>query len=116
MKRTLRMGSVVLGASVLGWLWSGISEATLQSQQLFKQTYPGKPATYYTCALCHSGKIGKKGELNPYGQSLGLVPPAKLTTEQLKAAESQDPDGDGVPSGKEIEAGTLPGDPASVPK
>ena len=115
MRKGSRVTVAILVLFVSCWLWSGVSEATLQSQQLFKQTYPGKTATYYNCAICHSGKIGKKGELNPYGQSLKLVPPAKLTVEQLKAAESLDPDGDGVPSGKEIEAGTLPGDPASHP-
>jgi len=105
--------------TLMGWLFllSGDpSEATLYNNTLFKQTYPGKDAKYYTCILCHTGKIGKKGELNPYGKSLDLVLPEKLTVEKLKAVESLDPDGDGVPSGKEIEAGTLPGDPASVPK
>lgn len=95
--------------------WVGKGEATLQANKLFKETYPGKDAAYYSCAICHNAKIGKKGDLNPYGKSLGVVLPAKLTVEQLKAAESLDPDEDKVPSGKEIEAGTLPGDPASHP-
>ena len=102
-------------AGLLVCLFAGSAEATFEGFTLFKKTYPGKDASYYKCSLCHTGSIGKKGELNPYGQSLGLVLPAKLTAEQLKAAESLDPDKDGVPSGKEIEAGTLPGDPASHP-
>lgn len=103
----------LLIAGILFWFHT--AEATLQANKLFKETYPGKDAKYYSCTICHTGKIGKKGELNPYGQSLGFKPPAALTVEQLKAAESLDPDGDGVPSGKEIEAGTLPGDAASKP-
>lgn len=105
----------LLMASLPIFSWIQMAEANLQANKLFKETYPGKDAKYYSCAICHTGKIGKKGELNVYGKSLGLVPPAALTTEQLKAAESLDPDGDGVPSGKEIEAGTLPGDAASKP-
>ncbi len=96
-------------------LWMSAAEATLQANKLFKETYPGKETAYYKCSICHIGAIGKKGQLNPYGQSLKLQLPAALTAEQLKAAESLDPDGDGVPSGKEIEAGKLPGDPASHP-
>ena len=87
----------------------GTAEANLQSNKLFKETYPGKPPTYYTCALCHTGKIGKGGDLNPYGQSLGRKPSAPLTVEQLKAAEVLDPDKDGVSSGEEIQKGTHPG-------
>jgi len=114
MKKRMRLFcGLIIG--LLFCLFAVSAEATFEAFKLFKETYPGKKPTYYTCAVCHTGKIGKKGELNPYGQSLGLVLPAKLTVEQLKAAESLDPDKDGVPSGKEIETGTLPGDAASHP-
>lgn len=89
------------------------AQATLKSYQLFKAAYPEKAKDYYSCILCHTGKVGKKGEINVYGKSLGLAEKEELTVEKLKAAEALDPDEDGVLSGKEIEAGTLPGDPAS---
>ena len=99
---------LLVGGTALLLLAEG-AEANMGAFKLFKETYPGKDPTYYNCAICHNSKIGKKGDLNPYGTSLGLQPPAALTAEQLKAAESLDPDGDGVPSGKEIEAGRHPG-------
>ncbi|MBI3616700.1 MAG: hypothetical protein HY210_00520 [Candidatus Omnitrophica bacterium] len=99
----------------LFFLLSNSAQATLKSYKLFKEVYPGKDTAYYSCVICHLGKVGKKGELNPYGQGLGLAEKENLTEEKLKAVENLDPDGDGVPSGKEIEAGTLPGDAGSVP-
>lgn len=110
---TLFFGMFVGGA--LLFFWASPTQATLISFKLFKETYPGKDKSYYQCSICHTGKLGKKGELNPYGKSLGLVLPAALTVEQLKAAEGLEPDEDGVSSGEEIKAGTLPGDPASTP-
>lgn len=98
----------------LFFLLSSSAQATLKSHKLFKEVYPGKDTAYYSCIICHLGKVGKKGELNPYGQSLGLAEKENLTEEKLKAVENLDQDGDGVPSGKEIEAGTLPGDAKSV--
>ena len=91
------------------------AHATPLSNKMFKETYPGKDKSYYSCIVCHTGEKGKKGEINPYGLSLNLKEKEILTLEKLKAAESLDPDADGVSSVKEIEAGTLPGDPKSVP-
>jgi len=91
------------------------THATLKGQKLFKETYSGQSPSYYKCSLCHTGGIGKKGELNTYGESLQLSLPEALTVEHLKAAESLDPDGDGASSGQEIQAGTHPGDSTSTP-
>lgn len=113
-KSTVLFSSVFVGG-LLVLSWASPAKASVISFKLFKETYPGKDKSYYQCSICHTGKIGKKGELNPYGKSLGLVLPAQLTAEQLKEAESLDPDEDGIPSGKEIEAGTLPGNPPPTP-
>ena len=109
MKIRVRIARALLVGPFLFSLWIAPSEANLDGQKLFRGTYPGKPPAYYTCALCHTGKIGKGGDLNPYGQNLGRKPPAPLTVEQLKAAEVLDPDKDGVSSGEEIQKGTHPG-------
>lgn len=114
----MKKGMMPLLTAVVGMFFFGINsaEATLQSFKLFKETYPEKNKDYYSCIICHTGKVGKKDQLNPYGKSLNLVPKEQLTVEKLKAAEALDQDEDGVVSGKEIEFATLPGDPASVPE
>ena len=85
----------------------------------FKQTYPGKSASLYSCKTCHQHAIGRKGDLNPYGASLQkAVAPGtanKLTEANFQAVEKEDADSDGVSNLDEINAGTNPGDPASVP-
>jgi len=114
------MKKIILGlwcCMVISVFCAGSADATFQGSKVFKQTYPDQPSPYYSCAICHTSKVGKKGieNLNPYGKSLEWVMPEELTVEQLKAAESLDPDGDGVSSGQEIQSGTLPGDASSAP-
>jgi len=63
--------------------------------------------------------MGTATNLNGYGKALKQLPapanPKKLTIEDYKAAEAADPDQDGATTLQELEAGTNPSDPASVP-
>ena len=54
--------------SILGG--GGMVWAAIDNLKSYKQAYPGKDAKTYTCKTCHQGAIGKKGDLNAYGQSL----------------------------------------------
>lgn len=107
---------LVAGFACVGLLLAApCAWATMDNLKSLKQAYPGKDAKIYSCKTCHLGAIGKKGELNPYGQALDALKEKgsdtkKLTTEDFKAVESQDSDGDGVSNGDELNAGTNPGD------
>ena len=94
--------------------------ATLDNFKTFKEAYPGKEAKAYSCKICHLNAMGKKGELNAYGLALQkLKAPAdakKLTGEDIRALEKDDADKDGASNLDEINAGTAPGDSASIPK
>ena len=107
---------LALVCSVLG---AAPAWATLDNFKRFKEAYPGKAATAYSCKVCHLGALGRKGDLNPYGLSLqkrkAPADAKKLTTEDLRTVEAEDADGDGASNLDEITAGTAPGDAASVP-
>ena len=109
---TMMSGILVLCIGEAAW-------ATIDNFKTFKQTYPGKDPKFYSCKVCHQSAIGKKGDLNAYGLALQhLKAPAdakKLTEEDLRAIEKDDADGDGASNLDEINAGTAPGDPVSVP-
>jgi len=94
--------------------------ATIDSLKSFKAAYPGKDAKAYSCKVCHQGVVGKKGDLNAYGQALQkLKAPATakaLTVEDYRAVEKDDADGDGASNLQEWEAGAKWADPASVPE
>ena len=118
MSRTSRL--VIVAAGLIGVI--GISQpawATFDNLKGYKQAYPGKEPKEYTCRVCHEGAMGKATDLNGYGKALKQLPapanPRKLTIDDFKAAEAADPDGDGVATAKELEAGTDPSDAASVP-
>lgn len=91
--------------------------ATGQISMTFTQVYSPKAGTAVAtaaCALCHTkGAVPSKTTLNPYGADL-----AKQKTRDaaaFKAIEKLDSDKDGFSNLVEIQAGTLPGDPASKP-
>ncbi len=94
--------------------------ATIDNLKSFKAAYPGKDAKAYSCKVCHQGAMGKKGNLNAYGLALqklkGPGKALKLTGEDYKAVEADDADGDGAANVQELQGGTDPADPKSVPK
>ncbi len=96
-------------------LWVAAALALPNDQTLFKSTYNPKEGTALAnaaCVTCHA-KMPPGKDLNPYGKDfLGKGRNAAA----LKAIESLDSDKDGFTNIVEINAGTLPGDPASKPK
>ncbi len=76
----------------------------MATQSAAKKAYPN--AKGISCKTCHQNPIGRGGDLNSYGAAL------KKNKLDFKALESQDSDGDGLPNGKEIGAGTNPGEAA----
>lgn len=81
---------------------------------LFKQTYGPKEGTALSkagCLVCHV-KVGTK-DVNAYGADLAKHKPRDAAA--FKAIEKLDSDKDGFTNLQEIQAGTLPGDPASKP-
>lgn len=113
-RRGLIGGVVVCGMAVLG---SGTAGATLSNFTAYKKTYP--EAKNVSCKLCHTEAMGKGTNLNAYGKALQAfkaVGAAKaLTAEDFQAFEVDDLDKDGATNQKELDAGTDPNDPASVP-
>ena len=111
----MRIRSVVL-SSFLCFMLAGArpAGATMDNLKSFKEAYPGKAAG---CKACHGGAIGRKGDLNAYGQALqkSKAPgdAKKLTKQDYQAVEKTDADADGVSNLDEINKGTGPGDPAS---
>lgn len=117
-RRAVLVGILAAGSAALAQgpsVW-----ATIENQKGYKQAYPGKDAKAYTCKACHQGAIGKKGDLNAYGQALqqskgGEGKAKTLAVEDYRAIEQDDADTDGASNLDEITAGTGPGDPATKP-
>ena len=88
--------------------------------KVFDETYkPAKESQLFKgkCLACHTAMKTKKNPLNPYGQDLkaALAGSKKLTAEVLHKIDELDSDKDGAKNIDEIKAGTMPGDPKSVP-
>jgi len=66
------------------------------------------PAMRQNCGVCHLSPQGG-GPLNPFGEAFGQA------GNSVAAIASEDSDGDGATNQEELTAGTLPGDPSSVP-
>ena len=117
LRRRVLIGLVVQVVAVVA---AAPAWATIENLKSYKQAYPGKEPKTYSCKVCHLGALGKKDELNAYGLALQKLktPPVnakKLTEEDFRAIENEDADEDGASNLDEINAGTAPGDPASVP-
>ncbi len=73
------------------------------------------PLGQKSCGNCH--KSDEDFGFNPYGKDLKKAMAdqgvTQVTAKLLASIEATDADGDGTPNGKEISAGTLPGDAAS---
>jgi len=93
---------------------------------VLKTTYSVKPTSALAkagCSSCHATKAPNKNNwtLNVYGEALHKVLAADqpnvakpvLTAALLHKIDTLDSDSDGVKNGIELNAGTLPGDPAS---
>ena len=111
-------GRVVVGlicvAALVPPVW-----ATVENLKSYKQAYPDKDPKTVSCKTCHTAAMGNATNLNGYGKALKQLPapanPKKLTVDDFRVAETADPDGDGATTKQELEAGTDPSDPASVP-
>lgn len=107
-----RMSSLIMGV-VIGLGLAGPAAATMDNVKSLKQAYPD--AKTAGCKTCHQGAVGKKGDLNAYGQALQQAKAAagakKLTPDDYHALDAGDADGDGASNAAEIKAGTNPGNP-----
>ena len=116
--------------SVRGAWWLGVATAclvagtapagaTIDNFKSFKQAYPSKDAKAVSCKICHQHPLGRKDDLNAYAAALQRLKAPdsakRLTIEDYRAVETQDSDGDGVSNIEELNVGTAPGDPTSVP-
>ena len=114
-RRVIVVGCVMGGMMIV----TGPADATVENLKMFKQAYPGKESKAYSCKVCHTNAVGRKGDLNSYGRALEKAATQAnvktLTVEQFRAIEDQDADQDGVTNGDELKSGTNPADPASVP-
>jgi len=101
-------------------------------QQNFVEQYPEITGTILDdCRVCHSGGVQNGRQLNScdychaiykkdgFTKSLNIYGKEYMeegrSLEALKKLDSMDPDSDGFPSGKEIAAGSFPGEKNSVP-
>lgn len=104
-------GAVIVSVMLLG----AAAYALPTDANIFKTLYTPKAGSKLAtagCLVCHAKAPFTKTDLNPYGKDLAKQ--AKpLTAASFKAIESLDSDKDGVSNLKEIQAGTLPGDPTS---
>jgi hypothetical protein len=106
----------VAGAVIAGVMLIGAAAYALPADMTtFKTLYSPKAGSKLAaagCLVCHAKAPFTKTDLNPYGKDLAKQ--AKpLAAAAFKAIENLDSDKDGVSNLKEIQAGTLPGDPAS---
>lgn len=111
-------------ATALGLLFSSETRAEPSAPPIFCERYPtsatclGGPAS---CDTCHDST--EPVDWNPYGEAVrkalgGPLSPSEFTLRldlALGAIETADADGDGVSNRDEIQEGSLPGDPTSVP-
>lgn len=104
-------GEVIVGLMLV----AAVAYALPADNTTFKTLYTPKAGTKLAsagCLLCHDKAPFTKTGLNPYGKDLAKQAKPR-TAASFKAIENLDSDKDGVSNLKEIQAGTLPGDPTS---
>lgn len=104
----------VVVASVM--LVTAAAFALPKDAETFKELYKPKDGSALAsagCLVCHDKMPPTKTGLNPYGAD--LVKQKTRDAGGFKAIENLDSDKDGFSNIAEIQAGTLPGDPASKP-
>jgi len=91
LKRIMGVGLVVCVLAVA----AAPAWATVQNVKSYKQAYPDKDPKTVSCKTCHENAVGKKGDLNAYGQSLqqhkGAGNAKALTAEDYKAVDQAAP-------------------------
>ena len=105
------IGIVVVSVMLL----AAVAYALPGDATAFKALYAPKAGSKVAtagCLLCHGKAPFTKTGLNAYGKDLAKQAKPR-TAASFKAIENLDSDKDGVTNLKEIQAGTLPGDPAS---
>lgn len=106
----------VVGAVIVSvMLLAAVAYALPTDATTFKTLYNPKAGSKVAtagCLLCHSKAPFTKTALNAYGKDLAKQAKPR-TAAAFKAVERLDSDKDGVTNLKEIQAGTLPGDPTS---
>lgn len=107
------------------WFWTltliglaAISAASGEFLDTFMSHYKLKEDSAFgakSCGVCHISD--SNFAFNPYGKDVKQALTSKgvdtVDAGILVSLEDKDSDGDGTPNGKEIAAGTLPGDPSS---
>ncbi len=92
LKRNITVASLSLGIALLA---SPPAWATVQNLKSYKQAYPDKDPKTVSCKTCHDNAVGKKGDLNAYGQTLqqhkGEGNAKALTVEDYKAVDQAAP-------------------------
>jgi len=118
MKRQLMWSAVGLGCVLAG---TSMAHATVQNQLSYKKAYPNQDPKTYSCTLCHQAIPGSAKNLNVYGTALKAfkgespAPANALTIEDYTQFDAADLDKDGATNRQELDAGTDPLDPASIP-
>ena len=110
---------VLVALAAVSCSWFG--EHPRLAMRAFNDQYGTQDLRLDDCAVCHASRRS----LNEYGSAVravvnGVIPESDNEAEQLiraalVAIEEIDSDGDGVPNGIEIGAGTFPGDTDDVP-
>lgn len=103
MRFNLTVGRALLAISAAFLLWGNNALARPQYAEQLPRNYREN------CGTCHLNPQGG-GELNTFGQSFMA---AGLS---VAAIAAEDSDGDGASNDEELRAGSLPGDPSSVPR
>ena len=107
---------IAIGAAAGLLLLTAAALATPNDLATFKQLYAPKDGTALAkagCLTCHA-KMPPGKDMNPYGADLAKQGKTRAVA-AFKAIENLDSDKDGFTNIQEIQAGTLPGDPASKP-
>ncbi len=94
--RAMVLGVGVLTACVL----APSAWATMADLKAYKEAHPGLEAKAYSCKVCHLNAVGKKGELNPYGQALekqlAATGAKALTVEDIQAVDKASAEKEGA--------------------
>ena len=104
-------GAVIVAVALL----AAVAYALPTDAATFKTLYSPKAVSKVAaagCLLCHDKAPFTKTGLNAYGKDLAKQAKPRSAA-SFKAIENLDSDKDGVSNLKEIQAGTLPGDPTS---